>query len=82
MLDDSGAELITGEKKVFFHLLDHYADVFAGSTADLGWTEKVRHSIFTGDTASIQQPVHRFPPHRREEVRNLLDEMLERGVVE
>ena len=30
----------------------------------------------------MRQPVRRVPPHRREEVRTLMEEMLERGVVE
>ena len=39
-------------------------------------------SIHTGDVAPVRQPVRRVPPQRREDVRKLLNEMLERGVVE
>ena len=42
----------------------------------------MRLSIHTGGVAPVRQPVRRVPPHRREAVRKLLNEMLERGVVE
>ena len=35
-----------------------------------------------GDAAPVRQPVHQVPPQRKEEVCKLLNEMLERGVVE
>ena len=64
------------------YVLLSYADVIASSTADLGKTDRLRHSIHTGDASPVRQPVHRVPPQRRKEVRKLLSEMLERGVVE
>ena len=67
---------------MFFQLLLSFADVIASSTADLGRTDKVRHNIPTGDARPVRQPVRRVPPHRRDEVRKLLDDMLSRGVVE
>ena len=82
LAEQSGRDLGPGEKDLFYHLLLSYADVIASSTADLGRTDRLRHSIHTGGVAPVWQPVRRVPPHRREEVRKLLNEMLERGVVE
>ena len=52
------------------------------SIAELGKTDKLYHHIDTGNSRPIRQPVRRIPPHRREEVKGLLNQMLERGVVE
>ena len=67
---------------MFFHLLLSYADVFMVSTTDLGRTYKLQHSIHTGNAPPTRQPVRRISPHRRDEVRMLLNEMLEKEVVE
>ena len=82
LAEQSGRDLGPGEKDLFYRLLLSYADAIASSTSDLGRTDRLRHSIHTGGVAPVRQPVRRVPPHRREEVRKLLNEMLERGVVE
>ena len=82
LAEQSGQDLGPGKKDLFYHLLLSYADVIASSTSDLGKTDRLRHSIHTGDAGPVRQPVRRVPPQRREEVRKLLSEMLERGVVE
>ena len=82
IVEQSGAHLSPGERDQFYQLLLEYADVLACSTADLGRTTKLRHNIDTGQAAPIRQPVRRVSPHRRGEVRELLDQMLDRGVIE
>ena len=82
LVQNSGVDLSSGEKELFYQLLLSYADVLACSTADLGKTDRLKHHIDTGNAAPIRQPVRRVSPHRREEVRQLLDQMLQRGVIE
>ena len=84
LVEESDSELSGEEKELFLHLLLSYADVFAVSTTDLGRTDKLQHAINTGDSPPTRQPVRRISPHRRDEVRKFLDEMLEksRGAVE
>ena len=82
LAEQSGRNLGPGEKDLLYYLLLSHADIIASSTADLGRTDRLRHNIHTGGVAPVRQPVRRVPPHRREEVRKLLNEMLERGVVE
>ncbi len=82
LVEQSGQELSSGEKELFYQLLLSYEDVIAGSTADLGRTDRLRHLIHTGNAPPVRQPVRHVPPPRREEVRRLLGEMLEKGVVE
>ena len=50
--------------------------------SDLGRTDRLQHPIYTGDARPIRQPVRRIPHHRREEVRRLLDDMLEEKIIE
>ena len=82
LVENSGADLSSGEKELFYHLLLSYADVLACSAADLGRTNRLQHHIHTGDATPIRQPVRRVSPHRREEVRQLLNQMLEKDVIE
>jgi hypothetical protein len=82
LVQESGAELTPGEEQVFHELLLKHVDVLASSTADLGRTNKVRHKIDIGNSPPIRQPVRRLSPHRRDEVKQLLSQMLERGVIE
>lgn len=55
LVDQSGESLSPVEKDLFYHLLLSYSDVIASSTADLGRTGRLWHSIHTGDTAPIRQ---------------------------
>ena len=84
LVEESDPELSGEEKEHFLHLLLSYADVFAVSTTDLGRTDKLQHAINTGDSPPTRQPVRRISPHRRDEVRKILDQMLEKssGAVE
>ena len=82
LVQESGAELSPGEKQIFYELLHTHADVLASSTADLRRTSKLQHKIDTGNSPPIRQVVCHLSPHRREEVKQLLSEMLARGVIE
>ncbi|XP_062596422.1 uncharacterized protein LOC134257852 [Saccostrea cucullata] len=63
-------------------LLSRYAFLFAGSDDGLGRTNVVKHCIDTGDALTIKQPPRRLPVHMREEADRLVDDMLERNVIE
>ena len=82
LVQNSGVDLSSGEKELFYELLLSYADVLACSAADLGKMDPLKHHIDTGNAAPIRQPVRRVLPHRHEKVRQLLDQMLQRGVIE
>ena len=82
LAEKAGPGLTSRERETFLHLLVSYADIFAKSTTDLGRTDVIKHSIHTGNAAPVRQAVRRISPHRRQEVRTLLSEMMERGVVE
>ena len=49
---------------------------FAESSAELGRTNLIKHSIDTGNEHPIRQPCRRVPPARREQARGLIKDML------
>ena len=58
LVEESGAELDSGEKEIFYDLLSPVLmSYIASSTADLGKTNKLRHHIDTGSSPPIKQPV-------------------------
>ena len=70
------------QKGYLYQLLRLYKDIFAQNKTDFGRTNKIKHSINTGDATPIRQPVRRVPPARREELKKLLDSMLEKDVIQ
>ena len=80
--DNSGEDLSEDERQKFFNLLRKYADIFADSGDDLGRTSKLTHRFDTGTSPPIRQPVCRISPQRRDEVRQLIGDMLRKGVIE
>eukprot|EP00731_Ephydatia_muelleri_P007396 Em0003g1644a len=56
--------------------------VLANKDEDLGRTAVVHHSIITGDAPPIKQPSRPIPVASQHEVRKLLDEMLQKYVIQ
>ena len=79
-----GAERSLGEeeKAQLFALLLEYYTLFAIGDDDLGHTSKVQHRVDTGDAPPIRQSVRRMPQLRRQEAKKLLDDMLDRAVIQ
>ena len=67
------------EKKELSNLLMKYINTFAHNSSDFGRTGKIRHSIDTGSSASMYQPVRRVPLVKREVIQKLLDNMFEKN---
>ncbi|CAG2233908.1 unnamed protein product [Mytilus edulis] len=49
--------------------------------SDIGRTDLVRHGINTGNEAAIKQNPKRIPLHKKQEVKELIHDMLEREVI-
>eukprot|EP00731_Ephydatia_muelleri_P032795 Em0024g339a len=73
--------LSNSEKELLFVLLMKYADVFSFHS-DLGHTNLTKHHIDTGDSQPIHQLPRRVSPARRQEVRQLLTEMLKNDIIQ
>jgi len=69
--------LATGLKDLF---LDH-ADTLATGPTDRGYCDLLQHDIDTGDIFPIKQSPRR-PPFSARQAEDILDEMLESGVIE
>ena len=61
--------------------LDH-ASTFATRSTDIGYSDILQHDIDTGDTFPIKQSPRRPPLCARQAEDDILDEMLESGVIE
>ena len=63
-------------------LLRNFKDIIALSDDDLGRTRLLYHHIRTGDTQPIRQRARRLPFHQHSQVRKLLNDMLDNGIIE
>ena len=78
----SGQGLDVQQQDKLYALLLSFADVFALCDKQLGRTDKLQHSINTKGSHPIRQQPRRLPPFRREEVHQLLDDMLSRDIIQ
>ena len=70
------------QKKALEDLVQEFSNVFSTGKQDLGRTDWVYHSIYTGNQAPIKQAPRRLPIHYKQEVGQLLEEMQSQGVIE
>ena len=75
-------DLSEEEREELLTLLLMYEDILADKDEDLGRTAVVHHSIITGDAPPIKQPSRPIPVASQHEVRKLLDEMLQKYVIQ
>ena len=64
------------------NLLKEYADIFAKSKSDLGYTTLVEHTINTGNTAPIKQRPRRLPLAKKEAEKEEVKKMLDNDIIE
>ena len=82
VVEESADDLTEEQKGIFFELLLEYVEIFSASKEDIGRTGKLKHTIHTGDSQPIRQPVRRLPPHRKQEMHTLLQEMKQNDVIQ
>jgi len=63
-------------------LLRRHSDAFATGPMDLGYCSVLEHDIDTGDAEPIRQPPRRPPLSARQAEEDILNEMLQTGVIE
>ena len=62
-------------------LIDSYADVFAKSDIELGYTGSVKHRILLNDDIPFKQRHRRIPPAMYEEVKAHIKELLLANII-
>ena len=82
MAQQSQGNLSESEMIDFFQLLLHFADTFAGPDDPLGRTSMLQHTIDTGSASPIRQAVRCVPPAKKQEVSQLLKDMLKKDVIQ
>ncbi len=70
------------EEQKLASVLGTYEDIFVGPDGKLGQTNKVKHTIDTGDARPIKLPPQRLPVMQRDIATKEIDKMLAEGVVE
>ena len=76
------AECVTGTDREALHqLLADNSDLFAWGELDLGFTDRVHHRIQLASDAPVSQPYRRLPFKQLEEVRQHLQQLMEKGVI-
>ena len=75
-------DLTCEEKNCLYQLLVEFADVFAENSNDMGRTGVVKHSIDTGTSHPVRQPCRRVQPFRREQARKMIDDMLQKDIIQ
>ena len=81
MVKNCGSELTLSELDEVFELLLSYGDTFAEPEGNLGRTDKLKHTIFTGEAQPIRQGVRRIPLSRKTEVTKLVKEILDKRII-
>ncbi|XP_033104703.1 uncharacterized protein LOC117107206 [Anneissia japonica] len=74
--------LTSSETNSITHLLLNYKDAFAENDMDLGCCDVIPHQITSRDGAPIRLPYRRVPPTQIPEMKQLLQEMLDKGIIQ
>ena len=76
------ANLSEVEKSDFYQFLLGFEDIFADNHAPLERTSLMKHSTDTGTVPLIRQAMRRTPPSKRQEIDQLLENMLQKEVIQ
>ena len=81
MVENCCGRVTEEQKKRVYLLVSAYADIFAAFPTDYGHTNRLLHTINTGNHPPIRQHARRLPPYKKEEIRTLLNQMQEKGII-
>ncbi|XP_029967090.1 LOW QUALITY PROTEIN: uncharacterized protein LOC115402705 [Salarias fasciatus] len=76
-----GSDLTTEQAGRLTALIQKWEKVFSKHEEDFGRTDAVTHTIPTGDAVPIRERFRPLPPLMYKEMRSLLADMLDRGVI-
>ena len=76
------ANLSSDQMGLLRKLVEDYSYIFALDTTELGSTNLVTHSIDTGDSPPICQPVRRVPFALYAKMEQLVQDMMKQGVIQ
>ena len=79
---DVGPDLKPAESDSLSTLVNKYRHLFAFKDSQLGYTDRVRHTIPLTSDVPIKQPYRRIPPAALEEVRDHIQNLLRQGIIQ
>ena len=82
MMTEASADLDMNQRLKLERLVCSYANVFAVPDGQLGCTDRIRHTIDTGDAPPILQVPRRLAPSQREIAEKEINKMLNQGTIE
>jgi transposase InsO family protein len=82
LIDNVSGELTDSEKKKLACLILEYTSIFIGPDKEMGHTDLTKHRIDTDNAKPIKLPPHRMSMKEKVIVDELVNDMLEKGVVE
>ena len=62
-------------------LIQKHDSVFSKGSFDVGYCDRVPHKIHTVDEKPTNEPYRRIPPHSVQEVKGLLQNLLDQGII-
>ena len=77
-----GKNISMAEKEQLYLVLLEFVDVFSPQPGEHGHTTVLQHRIDTGISPPILQHPRRIPQSRTEEVRQLIDDMLKKDIIQ
>ena len=63
-------------------LLAKYKDMFVTDDDEPGYTETVKHKIFTSDDIPVNQPFRRIPPGQYQEAKEYIQKLISKGIIQ
>ena len=82
-LYDRDSEKLTEDQRLrLASVLVRYSHVFSKSSTDLGCTDKIAHTINTGDAKPFRIPLRRHGFKKEQEIRTAVQDGLSRGIME
>lgn len=82
MVDDVDETVTNEDRRRLVSLLTEFSGTFSKGENDLGWTNIVTHSIDTGVSKPVRQPLRRHPPAHQDAIQRHVSDMLRQGVIE
>jgi hypothetical protein len=76
-----GTDLTAVERTQLDEVLERHQGVFSMAENDVGCAVMVEHQIPLTDDAPVRLPHRRIPPHLQDEVRTVLHDWLEKGII-
>ena len=82
LLDTSGMDCTEEELQQFRELLYEFSDMMIKDDLDMGYTEKVKHSVPVTDDQPVAETYRRIPPTQLEEVKKHIQDLLDKDIIQ